>query len=79
MSDEPRQGRRGWGMADIPTAPKGECDLSRETPLKTYDCICESRMKAWNPKLYPDRKYYTHRKCAFQGHMEDCPDFKPAA
>lgn len=76
MSDEPK---RGWGMATIPKADKGHCDFSRKTPLETFDCINETRMRDWEPKLYPGRVFKTHRRCAFQDDMTQCPDYRKAA
>jgi hypothetical protein len=75
MSEEPR---RGWGMATIPNTAKGECDFSRETPLGTYDCVNEKRMRAFEPKLYPGEKFLTHRRCTFQHNMRACPSYVKA-
>lgn len=75
MTDEPR---RGWGMATIPNTAKGECDFSRATPLGTYDCVNEKRMRAFEPTLYPGEKYLTHRRCTFQHNMQACPSYVKA-
>jgi hypothetical protein len=75
MSEEPR---RGWGMATIPNTAKGECDFSRATPLGTYDCVNEERMRAFEPILYPGEKYLTHRRCTFQHNMQACPSYVKA-
>ena len=75
MNQEPR---RGWGMANIPKTAKGACDFSRETPLGTYDCIDEDRMRAFEPKLYPGEKYLVHSRCTFQHDMTMCPGYMKA-